>query len=43
LCPFFEQVDRPRVAEIDLRLPAGAIEIYSGNFEVFDSHKTLEE
>ena len=40
ICPHFEHVDWPRVKR---RLLAGAIEIYSGNFEVFDSDKTLED
>ncbi len=43
LCPHFANVDWPQVAQSNLRMLAGAIEICSGNFEVFDSHKTLEE
>ncbi len=43
LCPNFDAIDWPRVAEADIRLLAGAIEVLSGNFEVFDSHKTLEQ
>jgi NTE family protein len=42
LCPDFAKVDWPGVAKADRRVLAGAIEIYSGNFEVFDSDKTLE-
>lgn len=43
LCPHFAHIDWPQVAETNRRVLAGAIEIYSGNFEAFDSHKTLEE
>ncbi|MGF1578089.1 MAG: patatin-like phospholipase family protein [Gemmataceae bacterium] len=43
LCPDFQTIDWPKVAESKLRMVAGAIEIKSGNFEAFDSHKTLEE
>jgi len=43
LCPDFSTIDWPQVALSNRRLLAGAIEIYSGNFEVFDSHKTLEQ
>jgi len=43
LCPHFDQIDWPSVAKAKRRMLAGAIEIYSGNFEVFDSDKTLEE
>ncbi|MGF1615479.1 MAG: patatin-like phospholipase family protein [Gammaproteobacteria bacterium] len=43
LCPHFQYIDWPKVAETNTRILAGAIEIYSGNFEVFDSDKTLEE
>ncbi|MGZ8988186.1 MAG: patatin-like phospholipase family protein [Allosphingosinicella sp.] len=43
LCPNFDAVDWKAVAEWDLRVLAGAIEILSGNFEIFDSDKTLEE
>ena len=43
LCPNFEQIDWPAVARTNRRILAGAVEIYSGNFEVFDSHKTLEQ
>ena len=40
VCPNFEHVDW---SNVNHRILAGAIEIYSGNFEVFDSDKTLEE
>lgn len=43
LCPHFQYIDWPKLAETNTRILAGAIEIYSGNFEVFDSDKTLEE
>ncbi|HSO42173.1 MAG TPA: patatin-like phospholipase family protein, partial [Rhodospirillales bacterium] len=43
LCPHFDAVDWKAVAKQDLRILAGAIEILSGNFEIFDSDKTLEE
>jgi NTE family protein len=43
LCPNFEMIDWPRVAKADLRILAGAIEVLSGNFEVFDSAKSLEK
>ncbi|AWJ82261.1 Patatin (plasmid) [Azospirillum sp. TSH58] len=43
LCPHFDAIDWPRVAEADIRILAGAIEVLSGNFEVFDSNKTLEQ
>lgn len=43
ICPHFDQIDWPEVAKVDRRVLAGAIEVYSGNFEVFDSDKTLEE
>jgi NTE family protein len=43
LCPHFANIDWQGVADKKLRMLAGAIEIKSGNFEVFDSHKTLEE
>jgi NTE family protein len=42
LCPDFAAIDWPRVAEIERRIMVGAIEVLSGNFEVFDSDKTLE-
>lgn len=42
LCPNFAEIDWPKIAESKLRMLAGAIEVQSGNFEVFDSHKTLE-
>ncbi|MGC1954314.1 MAG: patatin-like phospholipase family protein [Gammaproteobacteria bacterium] len=43
LCPHFQHIDWPKLAQANMRILAGAIEIYSGNFEVFDSDKTLEE
>ena len=43
LCPHFEAIDWPAVAKADLRILVGAIEVLSGNFEVFDSDKTLQE
>jgi len=42
LCPDFEQIDWAGVARADLRVVVGAIEVLSGNFEIFDSDKTLE-
>lgn len=43
ICPHFEHIDWPNVASANRRILAGAIEVYSGNFEVFDSDKSLEE
>ena len=43
LCPNFETIDWPAVAKADQRVLVGAIEVLSGNFEVFDSDKTLEQ
>jgi NTE family protein len=43
VCPDFQRIDWPALAKAKRRILAGAIEIYSGNFEVFDSDKTLEE
>jgi NTE family protein len=43
LCPHFDAIDWKKLAARDLRVLAGAIEILSGNFEIFDSDKTLEE
>ena len=43
LCPNFDTIDWPAVAKADLRILVGAIEVLSGNFEVFDSDKTLEQ
>ena len=43
LCPHFQSIDWPGVANADLRILVGAIEVPSGNFEVFDSDKTLEK
>ena len=42
LCPDFAAIDWPGVAKADKRVLVGAIEVVSGNFEVFDSDKTLE-
>ena len=43
LCPDFAEIDWEDVAKSKTRMLAGAIEIHSGNFEAFDSHKTLED
>lgn len=43
VCPDFATIDWPRVAKADKRILVGAIEVLSGNFEVFDSDKTLEQ
>jgi NTE family protein len=43
VCPHFAGIDWPRVAKADKRILVGAIEVLSGNFEVFDSDKTLEQ
>ncbi len=43
LCPHFDTVDWAALAEQDLRVLVGAIEVLSGNFEVFDSNKSLED
>lgn len=43
ICPHFEHIDWQGLAKMDRRILAGAIEVYSGNFEVFDSDKTLEQ
>jgi NTE family protein len=43
VCPNFDRIDWPRVAKADLRIIVGAIEVLSGNFEIFDSDKTLEQ
>jgi NTE family protein len=42
VCPAFATIDWPAVATADKRCVVGAIEVLSGNFEVFDSDKTLE-
>jgi NTE family protein len=42
VCPNFAAIDWPRLAKADKRILVGAIEVLSGNFEVFDSDKTLE-
>jgi NTE family protein len=43
VCPNFDRIDWPRLAKADLRIIVGAIEVLSGNFEIFDSDKTLEQ
>jgi NTE family protein len=43
LCPNFDAVDWAGLAKAKLRIVVGAIEVLSGNFEVFDSDKTLQE
>ncbi len=43
VCPHFDQVDWPGLAKKNFRMVAGAIEVISGNFEVFDSDKSLED
>jgi NTE family protein len=43
LCPNFESIDWPAVLKANLRILVGAIEVLSGNFEIFDSDKTLEQ
>jgi NTE family protein len=43
VCPNFDAIDWPRMAEDGIRILVGAIEVLSGNFEVFDSDKTLEQ
>jgi NTE family protein len=43
LCPNFDAIDWPGVMKANLRVLVGAIEVLSGNFEVFDSDKTLEQ
>ena len=41
LCPHFDAIDWPAVARLRLRMLAGAIEVLSGNTEIFDSDTTL--
>lgn len=43
LCPDFDSIDWPAVSQSHFRIVVGAIEVISGNFEVFDSEKTLRE
>lgn len=43
VCPDFAVVDWQKLAQKNVRALAGAIEVFSGNFEVFDTNKTLEE
>jgi NTE family protein len=43
LCPDFDAIDWPAVVKADLRMVTGAIEVLSGNFEIFDTDKTLHD
>jgi NTE family protein len=43
LCPEFDAVDWEGVAASGIRMVAGAVEVVSGNFEIFDSDKNLHE
>jgi NTE family protein len=43
LCPDFASVDWDGVADSRPRVVLGAIEVLSGNFEIFDSDKTLHD
>jgi NTE family protein len=43
LCPHFDAIDWRGVLEANVRIMVGAIEVLSGNFEIFDSDKTLEQ
>jgi NTE family protein len=43
LCPHFSSIDWPKAAQTHFRMLVGAIEVLSGNVEVFDSEKTLRE
>lgn len=43
VCPHFSGIDWPKVAQTGFRILVGAIEVLSGNFEVFDSDKTLQD
>lgn len=43
VCPDFATIDWPGVAKSGVRIVVGAIEVLSGNFEIFDSSKTLEQ
>jgi len=43
LCPDFADIDWHQAAKIKLRILVAAIEIVSGNFELFDSDKSLQE
>jgi NTE family protein len=43
LCPDYGSIDWPEVMNANIRILVGAIEVLSGNFEVFDSDKTLEQ
>ncbi|MFO1152081.1 MAG: patatin-like phospholipase family protein [Rhodospirillales bacterium] len=43
LCPNFATIDWAGVSRDHIRIVVGAIEVLSGNFEIFDSDKTLEQ
>lgn len=43
LCPDFSSIDWPQVAQINFRILVAAIEVLSGNFELFDSETSLRE
>ncbi|MFO1205318.1 MAG: patatin-like phospholipase family protein [Burkholderiales bacterium] len=43
VCPHFDAIDWPGVVRANRRVMVGAIEVLSGNFELFDSDKTLEK
>jgi NTE family protein len=43
LCPDFDAIDWPGALAADVRMIAGAVEVRSGNFEIFDSDKSLHE
>lgn len=43
VCPHFATIDWKQVAKVQRRVVVGAIEVLSGNFEVFDSEKTIEK
>lgn len=42
LCPDFDHIDWPALAATPRRIIAGALEVFSGNFEIFDSQRNLE-
>lgn len=42
LCPHFDAIDWPAAAA-QRRIIVGAMEVLSGNFEIFDSQRTLED
>jgi NTE family protein len=43
ICPNFGEVDWQKLAKDNIRAVVGAIEVFSGNFEIFDTNKTMEE